>query len=149
MRERINLDVDTYAAPCISDHCASALPGFLSSDRAVLPRRVIGKFPRGSFVRSMIGRSIDTAVASRHRSSCKNLGIPQIPAVPFDAPCVHALHTRASFDTTREILQGQWRRRRKASLTSNRFHREKNNVSMPSRSPFFFFIESAMRIRIH
>lgn len=49
IRERINLDA--YAVPCISDHYVSALPGsFLSSERAALPRCVIGKFPRDSFV---------------------------------------------------------------------------------------------------
>lgn len=131
MRERINLDVDTYiyAAPCISDHCASALPGFLSSERAVLPRCVIGKFPR-DFVRSFNDRSID-----RYRSR-GIVAAPQLVQEPWNSAnscgtVWRTLRTRFThegfFRHYAQILQGQWRRRRKASLTPNnsRFHREK------------------------
>lgn len=76
MRERINLDVDTYAAPCISDHCASALPAFLL--------RTSGAFLRNwevseRFVRSFNDRSIDRY---RRRGS---VAAPQLVQEPWNS----------------------------------------------------------------
>lgn len=98
----------------------------LLSEQAALPRFVIGKFPRGSFVRSLV-QSIDRY--------CRRGSVvaPQPAQEPWNSAnsCGTVWRTlrvrfthESFFRHYAQIFQGQWRRRREDSLISNnsRFH---------------------------